>query len=116
VLCSASSASCPPLNTNPKWYAPDRPPLAGQWGDPTSEIPGFQIVGDDPQPGDVVGFKHPHPETYGASGHVGIVVEYDPTTKTGKSASVSSTTEKVEITDWGFRPGQSGQVVFRRVK
>jgi len=109
VLCSASS--CPPKVETPRWWAPNRPPLAGEWGDRGVSIPGFAIVEGDPRPGDVIAEKHDYTD---ASGHVGIVVEYDPKTGAGKTASVNATTGKVVINDWGFRPQQHGKLVIRR--
>ncbi len=109
VLCSATT--CPPKVENPKWWAPNRPPLAGEWGDRGVSIPGFQLVDGHPRLGDVIAEKSGGP---GFSGHVGIVVEFDPKTGRGKTASVNSGTGKVEINDWGFRPGQDKKVVVRR--
>lgn len=109
VLCSATT--CPPKVENPKWWAPNRPPLAGEWGDRGVSVPGFQLVDGHPRPGDVIAEKAGGP---GFSGHVGIVVEFDPKTGRGRTASVNSKTGKVEINDWGFRPGQGNKVVVRR--
>ena len=109
VLCSASS--CPPEVEDPRWWALNRPPLAGEWGDAAVSIPGFVIVDGDPKPGDVIAEKHDYAD---ASGHVGIVVEYDPKTGEGKTASVNAATGKVVINDWGFRSHQRGHLVIRR--
>jgi cell wall-associated NlpC family hydrolase len=78
------------------------PPTAGQWGDPTFDIPGWVIV-TDPQPGDVAAVKN---ETAHASGHVGIVC--------GPKQTIYTDATHVKITDWGFRDNNGGQVVFRR--
>jgi len=106
TLCSAGS--CPPLRDrifNPPAY----PLLAKDYADREKNINGLPVVAGAPMPGDIVAESIDYSN---ASGHVGIVVSYDPVTKTGKSISVSSYTEKVEITDWGFRHGQN--VTFRR--
>ena len=83
------------------------PPLAGQWADRGHAIPGFEVLNvppDVPQPGDVVAVKH---DSWDASGHVGIVA--------GPNQTVSATPQDgVVKNDWGFRPDQKGEVVFRR--
>jgi hypothetical protein len=83
------------------------PPLAGQWADPSFPVPGFEVLTvppDSPQPGDVAAVKH---ASWDASGHVGIVV--------GSNKTVSATPEDgVVHNDWGFRPEQEGEVVYRR--
>lgn len=78
------------------------PPLAGQWADPSVEIPGWEVV-TNPQPGDIVAIES-NPLPVGASGHVGIV--------SGPKSSISATGEQVVENDWGFRPGQTP--TFRR--
>lgn len=78
----------------------DYPPLAGQWGDPSVTIPGWEVV-TDPQPGDIAAIKQNYSD---ASGHVGIV--------SGPNSTISATNDQVVENDWGFRPGQ--QPVFRR--
>ncbi|WP_133510344.1 PAAR domain-containing protein [Candidatus Thiosymbion oneisti] len=78
----------------------EHPPLAGQWADPSVEIPGWQVV-TDPQPGDVAAIAQ---NSSNASGHVGIV--------SGPSSTISATREKVVESDWGFEPGQ--KPTFRR--
>lgn len=76
------------------------PPLAGQWADPSVEIPGWEVV-TNPQPGDVAAIAHDYSD---ASGHVAIV--------SGPNSSISATGEEVVENDWGFRPGQTP--TFRR--
>jgi hypothetical protein len=49
---------------------------AGQWGDPSYDIPGWEVVAE-PQPGDVAAYSDPY-YTQGSSpatGHVGIVAK-----------------------------------------
>jgi hypothetical protein len=80
------------------------PPLAGEWADPLLIIPGWEIV-KNPRPGDVAAQKSSHSD---ASGHVGIV------TGPGTTVSVSSKTDTVIETGWGFPPHTQDAVVFRR--
>jgi len=61
----------------------DHPPLAGQWADPSVEIPGWEVV-TDPRPGDVAAIARDYSD---ASGHVGIV--------SGPNSTISATGEKV---------------------
>ena len=84
------------------------PPVAQQWADPNYSIPNWRVLqpGESPQPGDVVAQKINYSD---ATGHVGIVV--------GNGQTVSQWSEPQEIVgqnDWGFRPEQQGQVVYRR--
>lgn len=84
------------------------PPTAEQWADPDFKIPNWRILlpGETPQPGDVAAQQIDYSD---ATGHVAIVVE------PGKTVSQASDPEEVVImNDWGFRPKQKGEVVFRR--
>lgn len=90
------------------------PPLAKHWGDPAVVIPGWEIV-ENPRPGDVAAVSNMGPIPGGSridaldvSGHVAIVVENN------KTISHSSIEDKLVENEWGFRPQQEGQVVFRR--
>lgn len=95
----------PPLRPRPlPWQDPRYPPIAGDYANPEYEIPGLPVVAGPPLPGDIIAIPHDYAD---ASGHVAIVVSYDPATGTGKSVSVSSANGKVVTSDWGFRPGQS---------
>jgi len=84
------------------------PPTAGQWADPNYHIPGWEVLkpGDTPQLGDVVAESMPGHTTY--TGHVAVVVG------NGQTIGTSDSQHKISKTDWGFRPGQQGKVVFRR--
>ncbi len=77
-------------------------PVAGQWGNPLVDIPGYSVV-TSPQPGDIVAEAHNYSN---ATGHVGIV------SGSGTSVSQSSLTNTVVNNDWGFRPANTP--VFRR--
>jgi CHAP domain len=54
-----------------------RPPLAAEWADPRTPIPGWRALGpnETPQPGDVAAYKLPGHATY--TGHSGIVTGVD---------------------------------------
>lgn len=54
-----------------------RPPLAAEWADPHTPIPGWRVVGPNeaPQPGDVAAYKLPGHTDY--TGHSGIVTGVD---------------------------------------
>lgn len=106
VLCSA--AACPPLRDH-NWIPPKYAPIASDYAEPTKVIPGLPVVQGDPRPGDIVAEAHNYSD---ASGHVGIVVDYDAATNKGTSLSVSAKSGRVELTDWGFRKGQTP--TFRR--
>ncbi|MFZ4455001.1 MAG: hypothetical protein ACOYOT_02145 [Bacteroidales bacterium] len=72
-----------------------RPPTASQWASPDYEIPDWEVVSDNPQPGDIVSYK----------GHVGIVFS--------NGLSISATIYSgVVLNDWGFRADQNP--TFRR--
>ena len=77
-------------------------PTAGQWGDPSVDIPGYPVV-TNPQPGDIIAIPHNYSD---ATGHVGIV------TGSNTTASHSSVSDSIQNNDWGHRPGQSP--VYRR--
>jgi hypothetical protein len=90
------------------------PLLAGDYADPLREIPGLPVVHGLPRPGDVIAMPLDSPR---ASGHVGIVVAYDPVTGQGRTVSVSSSTRPftVKESDFGFRPRDREQpIVIRR--
>ena len=84
------------------------PPTAGQWADPNYSIPGWEILkhNEVPEFGDVAAIKMPGHITY--TGHTAIVV------KNGFTIGTSDIENKISISSWGFRPEQSGNVVFRR--
>ena len=84
------------------------PPTAGDWGTASVYIPGWTVV-NDPRPGDVVGQLIDYPD---ATGHCAIVVKGPPSGRTVGTQSLEDDT--INYTDWGFRPGQAGKVVFRR--
>lgn len=73
----------------------DYPPLAGQWADPSVDIPGWEVV-TDPQPGDVAAIAHNYSD---ATGHVAIV--------SGPNTTISANSNEIVENDWGFRPGQT---------
>ncbi|MBK8055426.1 MAG: CHAP domain-containing protein [Saprospiraceae bacterium] len=80
------------------------PVLAGQWADPSYEIPGWKVV-SYPKPGDVIAIPMPGGDGY--SGHVGIV--------TGARAyrnTISANAKVVVQNNWGFRTGD--KAVYRR--
>ena len=87
------------------------PTLAGQWADPGRYIPGFEVLKvppDAPQPGDVAAIKN---VSWDASGHVGIVVGPP---QSAANMTVSARADGVVHNDWGFRPENKDEVVFRR--
>ena len=53
-----------------------RPPLAAEWADPNTPIPGWRVLGPDeaPQPGDVAAWPFRYSD---ATGHSGIVASVD---------------------------------------
>jgi RHS repeat-associated protein len=75
------------------------PPTANQWADPEHNIPGWNNVVDNPEPGDVAAIGKSN-----SSGHVGIV--------TGENQTTSAAHQGVVTNDWGFREGQNP--TFRR--
>jgi cell wall-associated NlpC family hydrolase len=101
-----TSAGLPvPLKEHYGWFNRTTlyPPLAGQWADPSVDIPGWVVV-TSPQPGDVAAMKEDYSD---ASGHVAIV------SGPNLTVSMSSDADMVVENDWGFRPEQQGDVVFR---
>jgi hypothetical protein len=56
-----------------------RPPLAGEWADPRTSIPGWRVLGpnETPRPGDVAAYKLPGNRDF--TGHSGIVTSVDAT-------------------------------------
>jgi CHAP domain len=54
-----------------------RPPLAGEWADRKTPIPGWRVLGpnESPQPGDVAAYKLPGQRTF--TGHSRIVTSVD---------------------------------------
>src|SRR5262249_52681937 len=82
-----------------------RPPTAGEWADPNTFIPNWEIV-SVPQPGDIIAEAHEYSD---ATGHVGIVVG------PGLTASAASTFGgEIRVNDWGFRPDAGVHPTFRR--
>lgn len=53
-----------------------RPPLAGEWADPNTQIPNWRVLGPDetPEPGDVAAWPFHYSD---ATGHSGIVTSVD---------------------------------------
>jgi RHS repeat-associated protein len=75
------------------------PALAGQWGDRDYQIPGWQIVDDEPMPGDVVAMRSFYLD---ASGHVGI---YHPLSL-GQNGTISASSYlggRIVHNQWGYR-------------
>lgn len=108
--CTKEADATPGLpNGNPikKIFGNGSPPLAKQWADPNYKIPGWEVLkpGETPQPGDVVAQAINYSD---ATGHVAIVVA------PGQTIGTSDKEHKISKTDWGFRQGQQGKVVFRR--
>ncbi len=85
------------------------PVLAGQWANPTFDIPGWEVV-PTPQPGDIIAEAHQYRD---ATGHSGIVVTDDNGNLATASASAADNPPGIiTVSSWGFRPGQ--HPVFRR--
>ena len=80
----------------PNGWFNGNPLLAGQWGDPSYEIEGWEVVKGPPQPGDVIVIKANYSD---ATGHVGIV--------TGIGETTSAASDVVRSNDWGFRQDQN---------
>lgn len=109
-LSNASGAFVPTAFNKGKF-----PPLAEHWANPKVHIPGWEVV-TDPRPGDMAAAttwqKHRNKDgdewETAHGGHVGLVV--------GKNETISHSALADELVrnDWGFRPDQQGQVVFRR--
>ena len=78
------------------------PPTATQWFEKGCDIKLWKIV-DTPMPGDVASDGE----------HMGVVTSVTPGGG-GTTASASTVTNTVVNNDWGFRPEQSGKIVFRR--
>lgn len=111
-VCEVGNAAGLPIPQN--YFQGKYPPLAKHWGDPSAVIPGWEVV-TSPQPGDVAAISDVGPapgasrfDHLNISGHVGIV------TGPGTTISNSNLAGQVVENDWGFRPDQKGQVVFRR--
>lgn len=79
------------------------PPLANQWADKTFKIDHWEVVVDQPRPGDVAARSGGDD-----SGHVGIVIAGN---QTISQPSDSLTPEKRAF---GFEPEDEGKIVFRR--
>ena len=75
-----------------------RIPTAGEWADPTIDIPGCSVV-DHPTTGDIVAFN----------GHVGI---YVPLINSLPGTISAASSGQVVHNNWGFRNGQTP--TFRR--
>jgi hypothetical protein len=88
------------------------PPTAGEWGNASVNIPGWKVV-KDPMPGDVAGQKIHYSD---ATGHCAIVYRIGKYGPSGGYTIGTSTyiNDRIAKSDWGFRPEQSGKVVFRR--
>lgn len=86
-------------------------PLAEDYANPQYKIPGLPVAQGMPQLGDIVAI----PEDSGnATGHVGIVVAYDPASGKGRTVSLNSVRPyRVVENDFGFRHGAK-KPVFRR--
>ncbi|MBX3483182.1 hypothetical protein [Phenylobacterium sp.] len=83
-------------------------PVAKDWGNPSSKIPGYMAVNDPPQPGDVISNGH----------HVGI---YSPLPN-GRPGTVSAASPRsrnggqdggVVHNDWGFQGTEGPVTVWR---
>jgi len=104
-----------PVHLRDRWdglLQPQYPPLAGDYADPLHEIPGLPVIHGMPRPGDIVAVPL---DSDNASGHVGILLTYDPVTGMGRSIYVSSAQAPFTVREgnFGFRPIDVG-VVFRR--
>ena len=89
------------------------PPTAGQWANPSYNIPGWYVLGpgDIPQPGDVVAQQIPYSD---ASGHVGIVGPDGTFIGTGDSTSGPPGTVEDIPMPVALGPNPSGPLVYRR--
>ena len=83
------------------------PTTAGAWADESKKrIGNWRLLepGETPKPGDIAA----HQQNYSdATGHVGIVVS------DGQTISQSSLTDRVTVSEWGFRQ-DDGHIVYRR--
>lgn len=71
---------------------------AGEIADPNTQIDNWQVVTGPMEPGDVIAIGH---AGEGYTGHTGLYVG------NGKVASASDITGRVELNNWGLRPGQT---------
>ncbi len=89
-----------------RWLGFGEPISAGDWADPTKDIPHFPVVAT-PQPGDIVAVSHHYSD---ASGHVAIVKV------PGKSTIGAGTATGAHETGWPWDPTTSpqGTPVYKR--
>jgi len=89
-----------------------RPPLAAEWADPKTTIPGWRVLGPSelPQPGDVAAYKLPGGGTRW-TGHSGIVTSVDPN---GMVHAIAAHADVVGPDDKFQRAGASHNVTYRR--
>lgn len=87
-----------------------RPPLAAEWADPRTTIPGWRVLGPNemPQPGDVAAYGLPGHTTY--TGHSGIVTAVD---GDGTVHAIAAHDQVVGPDD-KFNPTRSRKVTYRR--
>ncbi len=106
----------------PNWlHGLPRPPLAGQWGDPDFEIPGWVVLkdGESLAPGDVVAQQLGYTD---ASGHVMIVGDDNTFVGTGDPpGQPGGTTEQIPARDFLGPPARQndpnfwrGPLIYRR--
>ena len=89
-----------------RWFGLGGPISAGDWADPTKDIPHFPVV-KDPRPGDIVAVAHSYSD---ASGHVAIVEV------PGKSTIGAGSATGIHSTGWPWDPSTTpqGKPVYRR--
>lgn len=99
------------ITLNVDQYGNAWPPLAGTFGNPNVEIPGWKIV-DTLAPGDIVAQQRGYSD---ASGHVGIVVDTDLNVISARDAGVSMDPLN-ELFPSNYRNGtvKTGPLVYRR--
>ena len=101
---AGASPGLPNGNATKKFFgATGYPPTAAQWADTNYNIPGWTVV-TNPQRGDIAAQAINYSD---ATGHVTTVSRVRTTVGTVHGTHIGQG-------DWGFRPAQSGQVVFRR--
>ncbi|MGA8013971.1 MAG: CHAP domain-containing protein [Candidatus Acidiferrales bacterium] len=88
-----------------------RAPLAGEWADPNTHIPGWRVLGpnETPQPGDVAAYKLPGGGT-SFSGHSGIVTDVE---ANGRVHAVAAHSDVVGPDD-KFNSTRDRAVTYRR--
>ncbi len=107
---SGASPERPNGNSVRRLFGGGYPPTAEQWADSNYDIPGWEPLSANqtPMAGDVAAQQINYSD---ATGHVAIVTDERLTTGTS-----SVPPESIKQSNWGFRPSQSGQVIFRRWK